>query len=324
MFEANSINRRLTKKLSLFEFGSIVFVFFIFIYIMLSKTSKFDDLEIYLATAKGDVENYFYGYWLLPIFHLLSLLPYEFSCMLWIILSIIGVWFAARVFDGNSTLAIISYQMSFVLFLGQISGIICGFLGLFWWAIHHKKWELAGLAFLVISAKPQSGGLIVLLLWFFSEINWQHKLRILLIPIFGFLISLIIYPNWVMEIISRVDGLVTWGNISLWQWIGPWTFILFIPILILHIPKQDRFLILVSTFILSSPYFSHHDLLTLFIFPIGIIPILLGYIPAILFQFFGYEGQPSGVLIPLFIYFSLLFPKISRKLSFEKSNKNDN
>lgn len=320
MFESEKIEQHLSKKLSLHEFASIIFVFLIFFYILLSNTSKFDDLEIYLATATGDVENYFYGYWLLPIFKMFSLLPYELSCLLWIIFSIFGVWFAARVFNGNSTLAIISYQMSFVLFLGQISGIICGLLGLFWWAIHHKKWELAGLAFLFISAKPHSGGVIVLLLWLFSETKWQYKLRILFFPIIGFLISLVIYPGWIMEIISRMDGLVTWGNISLWQWIGPWTFVLFLPAIFLPLSKQERFFILVTSTILSSPYFSHHDLLILFIFPIGTIPILLGYFPAILFQYFGYDSQPSGVLIPLFIYFSFLFPKISRKLSFEKSN----
>ncbi len=196
--------------------------------------------------------------------------------------------------------------MSFSLFWGQISGIICGFLGLFWWSLHQKKWWLAGIALLIVAAKPQTGGMFAFLLWIFADIEWKDKFRVLIIPIVAGFISLLVYPGWIMDVIARSGNAYAWGNISLYQWIGPWALLLFLPALIVPMPKQQRFLLLAVTGILTIPYFLQTDLITLFLFPVGWIPILLGYLPAIMPFFLGYEGQHPGFLVPFFIYISIL------------------
>jgi hypothetical protein len=186
MFEVADIDKRLSKKISLSEFGAITFVIFLAIYFLYSHSGNFEEYQFYLASAEGDFQYYYFGYWLIPFFKILSFLPFEVGYLVWILISIVGVIFAAKVFNGNGTIALLSYQMSFTLYWGQISGIICGFLGLFWWAIHHRKWELAGFAMLFAAAKPQSGGLFVFLLWLFSDSSLKNKTRILIIPFIGF------------------------------------------------------------------------------------------------------------------------------------------
>ncbi len=321
MFESEKINQRILSKFSIVEFSLILFVLLLAFYFLITESGLFWDYKIYLATADRDFENYFYGYWLLPLFKLLSFLPFEVSYSIWILLSVIGVVFAVRVFNGNLPLALISYQMSFSLFWGQISGIICGFLGLFWWSLHQKKWWLAGIALLIVAAKPHTGGMFAFLLWIFAEIEWKDKLRVLIIPIVGGILSLLVYPGWIMAVISGSSNAYAWGNISLYQWIGPWALLLFLPALIVPLPKQQRFLLLAVTCILTIPYFLQTDLITLFLFPVGWIPILLGYLPAIMPFFLGYEGQHTGFLVPFFIYVSILTTALLLLGKFVKNKK---
>ncbi|NMC54341.1 MAG: DUF2029 domain-containing protein [Chloroflexi bacterium] len=319
MFAMENIDDRIIKKPTIREFAAIVFVLTLSISFVVCNTGDFVDFKAYIATAKGDFSQYFYGYWLLPFFQILSWLPFEASYILWIGLSVLGVWFAARVFNGNSTLALLSYQMSSVLFWGQITGILCGLLGLFWWAIHHHRWWLAGLAGLLAAAKPQSGTIFVLLLFLFSNTSVREKIRILLIPLVGFILSLLFYPGWILEILSRREAVYTAGNISLWQWIGPWAMLLILPAVLIPATKQQRFLALSATWVLIIPYFSLPDLLTLFIFPVEIAPVLLGYMPGILMQFFGFESQKAGFTIPLLILSMNLIPHpLQSKAAHEK------
>ena len=325
MFESASINARLSKRISFPEAITILVVLVISLFFLFTQTGNYWDYKIFLATAQGDFENFFYGYWILPLFTLLAFLPFELSYLLWILLSVFGVFFAARVFNGNSVLALLSYQLTFSLFNGQISGILCGLLGLFWWAIHNKKWEIAGLAMLLVAAKPQSGGVFVLLLWLFSEVEWKQKARILLIPIIGFVLSLVAYPGWISDILTRMDGLITKGNVSLWQWVAGWSLLLLIPIILFPLNKEKRFLALSAGAMLCLPYFAQNDLLLLFLFPVGYIPVLLGYLPGILPLLIGYEGQRSGIAVPLYVYLNTLIPAmiawIQSKRSISRKNQ---
>jgi hypothetical protein len=118
-----------------------------------------------------------------------------------------------------------------------------------------------------------------------------------------------------LDVLSRRSGLITTTNISLWQWIGPWVILLIIPAIIIPMTKQIKFLTLVSASILIIPYYLQADLLTLFIFPIGNLPIIIGYLPGILLQFYGYSGLSSGFVVPLFLYFLLITIELSKRIN---------
>lgn len=116
MFEAHDLDRRITQKISLREFASIIFVLGLTLYFTFTHTGSFYDYKNYLATARGDYSNYFYGYWILPLFYFFSFFPFEIGYTLWAFFGVMGVWFAARVFNGKSVFALLSYQMSYSLF----------------------------------------------------------------------------------------------------------------------------------------------------------------------------------------------------------------
>lgn len=321
MFDARNMNERILKKFSILELSSLIVILFFAFYFLITKTGNYTDYHIYINTANGDYENYFYAYWLIPLFKIFLLIPFNIGYSIWILLSLLGVIFAVRVFNGNLFMALISYQLSFALFWGQISGIICGFLGLFWWALYQKKYWLAGLALLIAVGKPQSGGIFAFFLWFFADIKWRDKLRVLIIPAIGVIISLLVYPNWIMDIIARTGNADATVNISLYQWIGLWTLLLYLPPLMISMPKEKRFIMLIVTSILVIPYFLHTDLITLFLFPIGRIPVLLGYLPGIMLLLLGFEGQKTGVVVSFFVYISLLIPHLILFVNHKKNEK---
>lgn len=303
MFCANEIDFRVRKNLSYGEFGAFITAFLLTIYLLYySNFGNPVDYNHYLAAVKGDFQQYFYGYWLLPLLYPFSKLPFLAGYFIWTLLNILGVWFAARVFNGNTILALVSYQLYSVLFYGQITGIICGMLALFWWGLNKNRVILGSLALFIAIAKPQTGGLIAVLLWLFADLPWKNKLRFWIIPLIGILVTTMVYPTWIIDILSRQSNVVTWSNISLRQWINSWGLLLFLPAFILKLDREKRFLVIATASICNLPYFLQQDLLVLLIFPVSWVFLILGYVPAIMFAFYSFRGHPSGVILPLALY----------------------
>lgn len=310
-FDPDVIDERLLKKIDLWDFSAIAFSLSVLIgFIVLQPNNLAYDFNIYLETASEHYENYYYAYWFNPVFELFAILPVFVSYFIWNILSIICVFLAARIFGGNSILALVSYQMCYILFQGQIIGWIIGALAFLWWGITHRKWSLAGLCFLIASTKFQSGLVVALILWLLADITWKNRLQIIGIPILAAVVSLLIYPDWPFQLLSEIkyNPPQDLGNITLWQWIGPFALILWIPPLILQIPKDKRIIALISTTSLALPYFQQTDLLALFVFPTGWFPIA-GNIGYLSIQF-GVNALKILAIIPLIIYLLIITPNI--------------
>lgn len=310
-FDPDVINARLFKKIDLWEFGAIAFSITILIgFIIIQPSHLAYDFNNYLKTASDYYENYYYAYWFNPVFELFAILPFFVSFFIWNIVSIIGVFLAARIFGGNSTLALVSYQMCYILFQGQIMGWIIGALAFFWWGMSHRKWFLAGVFLLIASTKFQSGLVVALILWLLADITWKNRVQIVFIPLIAALVSLLVYPSWPLHLLSLIERNppINFGSISLWQWIGPFALILWVPPLILRIPKDQRMIALISTTSLGLPYFQQTDLIELFVFPIGWFPIVgnIGYISILI----GVNALKILAIIPLMIYLLIITPSI--------------
>ncbi|MEK6222703.1 MAG: DUF2029 domain-containing protein [Chloroflexota bacterium] len=276
------------------------------------------DFNIYIKTLDGVFTGYYYPYWVIAFFLPFKLLPPLMSFFMWGLLNIIGIWYACRVFGGNSFFTLVSFQMLYALGHGQIIGIMILGLAFFWVMFIKGKWDLAGIGLLLASAKVQSGFIIALLLWLMAELPFKYKLRSLLIPLIVTVLSLIIYPNWLIEIIAETQpsSIIEGGNISLWRWIGPWSLILFLPLFFIPLSKTELLIVLFSAIILTEPYFNMPDLLTIFIFPIHWIFIFIGNIG------YAWNGEnwlwiQSLGIIPLGVYLSIIIPRI---LEVRKNN----
>lgn len=310
-FDPDVIDERLFKKIGIWDFSAIAFSISILIgFIVLRPNNLAYDFNIYLETASEYYENYYYAYWFNPVFELFAILPVFVSYFIWNMISIICVFLAARIFGGNSILALVSYQMCYILFQGQIMGWIIGALAFLWWGMTHRKWPLAGLCFLIAATKFQSGLVVALILWLLADITWKNRLQIIRIPILAAVVSLLIYPGWPFQLLSEIKNNPPQdlGNITLWQWIGPFALILWIPPLILQIPNDKRIIALISTTSLALPYFQQTDLLALFVFPIGWFPIA-GNIGYLSIQF-GVNAVKILAIIPLIIYLLIITPNI--------------
>jgi hypothetical protein len=226
------------------------------------------------------------------------------------VLNIAGVFFACRLFGGSALWVMTSYPMLYVLFQGQISGVLVGLLALFWWAAAHKKWALAGVCLLLAAAKFQFGMLIGAILWACLPVPWRERLRLLLIPLAGGLLSLLLWPGWPLDLLQRLREFPphTGGSLALWRWIGPIALLFWLPPLLLPLERTRRILMLVATMSLGLPYLQQTDLLGLFVLPLGWLPALGNLAYSVIWL--GHPGQQLLVLIPLGVYIWIATPEV--------------
>ncbi len=310
---AQQMSKNLRQRLTRGEFFALALAFGMAgMFLWLSPNLIFfsHDFTNYLSTARGDFGNYYYGYWLVPLFALLAKLPFSASYWVWCGINILGIFFAARVFGGKAPLALASFQMFYSLIYGQITGLIVGGLALCWWGIVNRKWYLAGLGIALASAKYQLGIPGVFLFLLLGKVSWKDMARVLAIPLLVWAASLILYPGWPLQAYSVLVGHSpnANGSISLWRWFGPFTLLLILPPLILPLPAGRRFMALAAATGLVLPYFQQAELLFLLTLPIGWVALLgnLGYLlPA-----FGWAALQWLAILPLILYFSALYPAL--------------
>ncbi len=311
------INTRLKARLSRSEFFgltiALAMIGLIFIIAPYPNVFPFVDYNIFVNASQGNVIYYYYAYWLLPIFSILHWLPAPLGIIIWDMLNIGGIWFAARVFGGRGWLALVSYQMLYTLFVGQIAGIVVGCLALLWWGLANRKWHWAGVGLAIATAKYQLGGLGGLFLLSLATPAWREKWRVFIVPALVAVVSLIVYPLWIVEEFQRIQTIPPndWGSITLWRWIGAWGLLLFLPPLLVPLSKEKRLIGLLTAAALALPYFQHTDLLLLFTMPIGWFALLgsAGYGLPI----WGWYGMQITVPILLLVLYGTIFiPKIYR------------
>jgi hypothetical protein len=310
--DPEQMNLRLRRRISPGELFALGLAFgMVGIFVWLPTVVRFNpyfDFNNYLKTARGDFSFYYYGYWLVPVFALLGKLPLVVSYVLWCTVNILAVFFAARVLGGSAPVAVLSYQLLYSLFQGQIAGVIVGGLALCWWGLVNRKWNIAGLGIALASAKYQLGIPGSLFLLFLAEVSWKDRLRALVVPFGIGLASLIVYPAWPLQALQTLNSNPpnAEGSISLWRWLGPWVLLFWVPPFLLRLTRDHRFLALVAATGLALPYFQQTDLLFLLVLPIGGWALLgnLGY----LFPVFGWIALQALALLPFTVYLAILVP----------------
>jgi hypothetical protein len=273
-FEADAIEKRLKERISLIEFGVIVFLisWLLGLVILYNQglNELWGDLNKYLACAKGQCEDFYYGYWILPIFSLLGKLPYQITYIIWGSINIAGIWFATRVFGGNKFIALISYPMLSVLWYGQISGLILASIAFGFYGIVKRNWILAGIGLGIALVKYNIAMILIIPMILGTKLTIKELALIFIWPV-GFIgLSLITYPGWFIQVVNRIWYYHPMNSysLSIWPYIGIIALILFIPLFLL--PNRIRFLFIgwIIAGTIGSPYFQLKDILILLIMPI--------------------------------------------------------
>jgi hypothetical protein len=323
--QAEAMDARLRRRPTRWEAFALAFAFGILgLFIWLDNSLGYIpfDYNVYIKTAHGNLLQYYYADWILPLFWLWSKLPPLVGFGLWSVVNIVCLFFAARTFGGRAALTLLTFQFFYSLFLGQINGLLAGGLALGWWAMAHKKWSLAGFGFWLAATKFQVGLPFGFLLWLAADTDWRSRLRVLLLPFLLTLACFILYPDWPFHLVERIHAYAPydWGSISLWRTIGPAALLFFLPPLLLPLEKGLRLIALAAAVPLALPYFQSADLLVLYILPVGWTPLLLGNLG---FLFFIYQFSVLRLLwiVPLVIYLSVLVPFVWSWLKALKSRK---
>ncbi|MBI1259491.1 MAG: hypothetical protein GC204_18640 [Chloroflexi bacterium] len=310
--DARGIEARLWHKPNLGEAFAVALpigLTLLFAYLNSSANMPFaPDFDVFIQAARGNFTGFYYTYWSLPIFQGLALLPGAHTAyILWSIINVICAWFAVRVFGGKAAPALLSYQMLFVCFYGQITGVTVAGLALLWWSLERKRWLLAGVGAALALIKWQMGLPLCLGLLLLVDASWYDRLRVLLVILVISLVSLILYPAWPLLVIQRivVEPPIRFGDISLWQKLGLFSLLLWIPPLLLPLSNGRRYAALCVTVMLAIPYYQQTGLLTLFVLPIGWFA-LLGNIAYIYFWIRNTQLE-FITLVPLLAYIWILW-----------------
>ena len=309
--DPSTIESRLRQRPTRLEFAALTFAMMftgMLIYLRSGALSDPYDFSIFLGTADGEFADFYYGYWIVPVFEVLALLPMAVSFALWSLVNLMGVYLAARVFGGPLALMVFSYQMLYTLFYGNITGVIIGGLALQYWALHRENWFWAGVGCILAVTKVQVGIPTSFAIWLLADCRWQTRLKMVIVPAVIGLASLALYPIWIIDILNDTDPPNQLGSISMWRYIGPLALALWLPTLLLPLTTSRRLLSVAITSALAAPYFQQNDLLAVFMYPVGWLALLgnLGFT----FVASGYEDFWLITLAALLIYGWALGPGV--------------
>lgn len=255
------------------------------------------DYRVYMdaATGQGD---FFYPYWALFILHPFALLPFWVGFVLWNVFNIGCVYTACKLWNGNAVIALLSYPMLFMLFYGQITGVLVLALVLYDRWIADKPYA-AGVAAAIALAKPQLAVPVLLYSALRPHISW-HKRLVSTLPTFAlFALSLIVYGDWITDWLGRLDTVAFEGSITMWAIVGHWALLLWLPLGFITPEKRRLFVICAAA--LSLPYFQLTGLLLLLVaLPLSPFSTLafIGYGMLAL----GWFGASLMLLLPLSVY----------------------
>ncbi len=255
----------------------------------------------YLPTTQGDLKDFYNPYWLRPLFDLLALIPFPLAHLSLMLGSLISLIIATRIFRGRLLHVLLTYQFGALLYYGQVDAIVILGIAIGWWAsTRHNPW-LVGIGFVLASVKPQISAPALLLLWWW--LTPKEKLLSLVVPIAVFLGSIAKYGWWVPEWWDHItvrNTLCRHGSITIWEFVGPWALLLWLPVLPAGLPRQEKLLLFLTTSALTMPYYQQKSILALQTFPIGWIAWLgnIGF----LFFFFQWQALELVTLVPLVLY----------------------
>lgn len=216
----------------------------------------------------------FWGYngpWLVPLLQLLEHMNFALGYLIWSLLNLVGVIFGVRVFNGRALPLLFSYQLASTVFYGQVTGLVIGFLALMWWALHHERWWLAGVALLYACNKYQLGVPAGAVLLIVAPVTWYRRFHVGLVALVGVLLSLLLYPDWGMRMLADFQRiqLNSGLSISLSPYIGLWVWLGWVPMLLLPLRPGERVIGVLSAWAVAAPYFQNADLILLFSLPVG-------------------------------------------------------
>lgn len=231
-------------------------------------------------------------------------MPGRAGYIVFMAVSLAIILFSAYIFQGQPLPLLISAQLSWILWWGQIDAFPILALALGWLSLKKKSWLMMLAALAIASIKPQSCLIPVILMWWWlGHERWKALMGFVLL----ITASLMIWGPWPIWIIERIFGLASDKAFGSWNAsLGLIALPLFIPALLTPLDRKQRLLAITATALLVSPYMPYYSTLILFCFP---LPwwmasfAIIGYLPTVIGTHLAWNGitlLPIAVLVTLY------------------------
>jgi hypothetical protein len=317
-----AIRERLFKRPSLFEAFGVLLSFglslgMIYLYHYVDPYLNPADFSIFYNTTAGRFNGFYYMHWAIFMFYPLAALGnYWLAYVIWNLINTLGIVFAARVFGGRAGVALISYQMMFAVYYGQIAGVIVAGLAWYWWFMLQRKPLIAGIGAIFALIKPQLGFPLLIAIGMTGDDKWRNRI-VSSLPVFGiFALSLLTFGNWTAEWFARFsyDPPNTLASITLWDYVGPTILVLWIPAILLPMDAESRLIIIAAASSLAVPYYQQTGLISIYVLPVGWLGLLgnLGFLMA----FGGFAALEWLIIVPIIAYVWMVYRSIRQIRQF--------
>lgn len=208
-------------------------------------------------------------------------------------------------FGGRPVLVLLSAQMSWVLWWGQLEGWGVFALVLGTIALKRKSWFLMFLALAIGAFKPQIGFIPLLgLWWWLGRERWKALAAFVLLTA----ASIVIWGPWPWWYYQGIIGFVGDGHADTWTAsLGLAALPLLLPAVLLPLNRYQRLIALTATGLLISPYLPYYSTILLLAFNLPVWAYLfafIGYLPNLIGTGLAWNAivlLPIGVLAWLYL-----------------------
>jgi hypothetical protein len=253
--------------------------------------------------------------WLAPMLAPVITMPGRSGYIIFIGITLLIFLYASSVFESKPGFVLISAQLFWILWWGQIEGLVVLGIALGWAALKKNSWKLMILAICLAALKPQIGLFPIVAIWWWSgKDRWKSLLGFVIITI----ISIWIYGPWPLWFIRNVVKITNSSQYGPWNSsLGLWAIPLLLPALGLKMDRYSRLIALTATGMLISPYMPYYSTILLFCYALpgwSAIFAMLGYFPNILGTQIAWNGI---VFLPITLLIWLYWPYLKEWTLFQ-------
>jgi hypothetical protein len=206
--------------------------------------------------------------WLVPFMAPFVMLPGRAGYIAFLAATLAMVVWGCYVFGGKPIPTLLSAQMFWVLWWGQLEGwgVLAMVLG--WFAQQSSSWGWMFLALAMGSFKPQVGFVpLTAVWWWLGKNRWKAFGGMVLLA--G--VSVLIWGPWPLWYVQDYFKFVGGQHFGIWNAsLGVWAAPLFLPALLLPMDREKRLIALTATTLLVSPYMPYYSTILLLCFNIPV------------------------------------------------------
>jgi hypothetical protein len=265
--------------------------------------SGFDWISFYYPRANGDIYASLYNpLWIYLVIKPLALLPLRSSFVVFTLLNVAMLRFGSYLSGANKFWLLLSFPAFWVLWFGQLDGLVMLGAALGFWAVQQKRPVVLGLALALLLVKPHIGGPLALLYLFWSR-NWKAPATFAAVVLLSMLMWGEQWPYiWLRNLLLESGRGATAAqetNISLF----PYGLLAWL-VLLAPLNRPQRAVVVLAATFLSTPYAPIYSLLILLVMPLPWWVYVLSSAPYGL----GPTGYKIATLAPVGVLGWILWP----------------